>query len=558
MSNTKSVETTHRAEKELGPAIQDGVVRWVSQSLLNVADHDTVGGCLRKIYFERVMGFRQPASKSADRGVALHAEIEFYMRTGQDVLSPFTRAAKWAIPTLTTDIEVEKPIIEGAGGQITKVHLTADGVPVAGHVDVYNFSSEYITPEAEFAPLAEDEFEVKDWKTVGDWKHMKTAQQVADSLQGTIYAKAGFVFRPTKTKVRFSNVFIHREKPEARMVTTTRTRDQVDERFQHVEDVTRKLKLAVIQPWVESVEANTKACQAYGIRCPHLARCSVGLGIFRRALAVELFQVDEAVSAKLDFEDKPMLSSVDNKTELEKLLAEETQLRQAFDPSPPAPVPGTPDFVASCSTIQASPLGFPNLTGTAALMYATANGLPLSPGMTIPGRDRLAKLVLDKPAEVIRLAAELRAKYPDLGKPAVDPEPTPEPEPAPVVKTVQHLEPPVSILPPDAPESQPHLAADPLPAEVPVVEAPAPATESSPAPTNTVPAKKRGRPAKHKIEPIVTFGDTPNETFSFGATADEMIMALEFHLGSGACTAASFRQTITYLYGGILQGKYAD
>lgn len=549
MSNSvaKSV-TTHRAEIDLGPPIKDGAVRWVSSSLVLAADHDSYGGCLRSVYFERVLGRAREESKALGLGNAVHKEIENYLRTGQDALGPIARAGKWAIPEPGPGLDIEKPIIEVAeDGTITKVYLCADGVPVAGHVDLFNHRGEYIDPEGEIRREQHPHLtlEVKDWKTTAGWAYAKSAQQIADGLQATIYAAAAFQIWPQYEYVRSTHgYFLTKGAPEARLVTSIRAKDQVLERFEHVEKTVRKLKLAVIQPKSDSVEPNTRSCRSYNKQCLHLDFCPEGLGTLRASVSVGVFG-----PPGFDFDsilgDSKMLGSVDNL--LDALVAEETALRENLDQQKPDPVPASPDFVEAVAVIQGSPLGMPALCGRAALMFATMTGVELSAGLTLEGTGKLAKLQpLADPGEVIKLGKEIKVKYP-----IIKPEPRPEVTPVSVVpltlERVEHLEQPIAILPPDAPESNPVLAADPDPVLAadpdPIVETvtqveataliEAMAVESA----VTLPAKKRGRPPKRDtgtLTEITTNSPVCNTTLTYdpgeiteAVTEQTVIIALD-------------------------------
>ena len=138
---------------------------------------------------------------------------------------------------------------------------------------------------------------------------------------------------------------------------------------------------------------------------------------------------------------------------LDDLVAEESAARAALDPPAPRPLPATEAFAMGLGVINASPLGFPKLVGRAAIMFGTLNKHDLKAGMEIPATGKLAKLPpIEDPEGVVKLAEEIERKLPKK----------PLPSEMPVTKKVERVEPAIAILPPDAPPSNPAIAALPV------------------------------------------------------------------------------------------------
>ncbi|AGC44563.1 hypothetical protein MYSTI_03251 [Myxococcus stipitatus DSM 14675] len=87
--------------------------------------------CQRSWYFAKVLRLPEPESKAQALGIKGHAQLEHYLRTGEDVLGDIARAGHHLLPTPGSDLLVE----ESFG---TPSPLSADGVPFIGHIDLIN------------------------------------------------------------------------------------------------------------------------------------------------------------------------------------------------------------------------------------------------------------------------------------------------------------------------------------------------------------------------------------------------------------------------------------
>lgn len=491
-------DTTHRAELELGPPIVKGEVRWVSSTLITSGDHNSEGGCLRRLHFERVGGKERITTAAMTAGVGMHKEIETYLTTGQLMLGPIAMAGRWAIPEPGPGLIVEQPIILGGNGAITGVWLRAAGIPVAGHVDLYNHRGEYIDPEGELRKDPPNTLETKDWKSTRDLKWAKSAAEVAATIQMNLYAMAGFKLWPNYERSRLTHVYFQREgRPQAVLATKLVERRQIEQKWEYAEGVVRRIVDAARETDSNKVEANTKACRSYNRDCPHLAYCDagkaarefnslddvIGSRMAERVLSrMKGLPVDDVTYSALEV-PLDVFASLEENTmglfevikpttgataavtpitppdgvgvsiSIDDLVAEEEAARAQLDPPPPQPIPATSEFAMALGVINAGPLGFPKLIGRAAIMFGTLNKHELKAGMEIAARGKLEKLSpIEDPAGVVSLAGEIAKKYPVEAARA----------PAPAPKKVEHIEPAVAILPPDAPASNPALAANPV------------------------------------------------------------------------------------------------
>lgn len=493
-------DTTHRAELELGPPIVGGIVRWCSSTLITSADHNSEGGCLRRVFFERVLGRERVTTAAMTAGVGMHKEIETYLATGQLVLGPVAMAGRHFIPEPGPGLSVEQPIIVGSNGEIRGVYLRCAGVPVAGHVDLYNHRGEYIDAEGELRRDPPNTLETKDWKSTSDLKWAKTAEQIAATIQMTTYAMAGFRLWPHYEHSRQTHVYFQREgRPQAVLATSRRDRRQIEQRWEYAESVMRRVIDAARETDPNKVEANTRACRAYNRDCPHLDVCEAGKAarefnsldemfgsrMAERVLArmqglpvddgyselevpldvfstlegatMGLFDVVKTGGAQASVTPITPPEGVGVSISIDDLVAEEAAARAALDPPAPAPLPPTGEFTQAIGVICSAPLGFPKLIGRAAIMFGTLNKHELKAGMEIAASGKLEKLApIEDPDAVVALGVEIRKKFPTQGPADVSKMETA------AAKKVERIEPAIAILPPDAPASNPALAAVPV------------------------------------------------------------------------------------------------
>lgn len=468
--------TTHRAELELGPAIDNREVRWVSSTLVAQGDHQSEGGCLRRLWFERVGGQPRITTAAMTAGVGIHKEIETYLATGnRGALGPVAMAGYHLIDAPGPGLIVEQPVIIGANGQITGVYIRAAGVPFAGHVDLYNHRGFYLNSEGEQRSDPPNTLEVKDWKSTSDLAWAKTAEQVAATVQMNAYAIAGFAMWPHIEEARLTHVYFQRNgKPQAVLATSRPPRRQIEKKWKYIEGVVRTIVDVAREEDPRKVPFNLKACNSYHKDCPHLALCEDGKNARNFDSLDQMFGPRMAERLEARFaginipEEDFFMGFLDQVTgitvatapivppagvgldfSLDELVAEETAARTALDSVAVIPVP-TPEFVTACALIGASGLGMPPLGGNAAALFAAMGGQALAPGATFDGQLKLSKLPrMNEAAELVSLAEEIKRKF---KTPAVS---------APT--TVQHIAPAIAILPPDAPASSPALAANPVP-----------------------------------------------------------------------------------------------
>lgn len=122
------------------PAVEFGrtpnaKINYLSVSQLKSAAPWVEGGCHRKWYLKKVVGLPEPEKGSQALGKIVHAELEHYMLTGEDVLGPIARAALPYLPTPKLAFGIEHSITKANKPEIVGARLTADGIPLVGFID---------------------------------------------------------------------------------------------------------------------------------------------------------------------------------------------------------------------------------------------------------------------------------------------------------------------------------------------------------------------------------------------------------------------------------------
>lgn len=496
---TAPVET-HRATVDNGPSVIDGELLWTSASGITTADPQSIGGCLRKWHYDTVQGKKAEATEAQKGGTALHAEIENHLLTGAGLTSAKALAGRMFIDTPGSGLHVEKPIL----------FTTRDGVKIYGHVDLYNMRQRYIDDEGALQADPPWAFEVKDWKTTSDFKYAKSPAELAQNIQLATYAEAGFRTWVDLDHARLTHVyFLTKGRPESKLVTIRRSREEIALRWEYAESVTRSMRHAAREPNVDKVPANRNACNAYS-GCPHRGICSE-----------HNFNSLNNLYAKIgtDFKETAPMGLLTNNPQLlqqapaapqpdmrAQLAAEEAQQRAqvAQQQQMTQAQPTMQDFTAACQRINAHGRGFPAISGNAVQPYAQACGATtqMAPDFKFKGIGNLGSIELTEVAHVFQLANELdaqRASQPapqavvqqQLAQQAVYAAPQPfvsMPAAPPAL---------ASILPPNAPESMPQLAAvQPAAPTAQYVPGSEPAATPVAHPAEEGAKKKRGRPAK--------------------------------------------------------------
>jgi hypothetical protein len=480
----------------LGRTVVDGKVQFWSMSSLEKGDTDREG-CLRKWHYRYVMGIKEPEKPWLKLGDEFHKEAENYLRSGnRAACSPLLLSGLHLMPTPGPDLLLEYPLplmrtgegvrivtIDGAqrlvGGKLVGAFNIA-GIPVTGKMDCVDSRGTYITEEGEIRDDNLNSISVSDWKTGSDWRYHKTRHQLPDSLQMTGYAHylAG---ASASDYVRLTHVFFNKKARDARRSTIPVPRGEIARRFQRIEKIAHTLTQVACETDPLKVDANTNVCSAYG-GCPYRGECPAS----REKTLVDMF------GPGMNRDRKELTMSLD----LIARLQQQSALATLTAPAPTVP----PGFAEAIRTLDNLPSGRPALSGDAAQAYAALKGVEWKKGAGFAGTGELGKYTSDSVEQIIAIAAEV-AK-----------------QPAP--------------LPPDAPKSNPALAAVPVEGELPPgVVNPPPVEEKkkgkakkAAAPAPTLPTAATGNAAT--VAPVVVIpagAPVPTQNLSAPITPYESV-----------------------------------
>lgn len=379
--------------------------RYFSPSTLMSADPGTSEGCLRKTFYEKKMGFKPPTTEKQKLGTEIHAQNEHYLLTGERAMGPIAMAGQHMLPKpLIVDprILVEHEI---GGGDLATAPLRAGGVPITGYIDCIHWQEiNQGTNDIMDAFDPPGTVEVIDWKTTSDPKWIKSAKEVARTLQMTTYGKWAVEVKGAEY-VRLSHgYYVTKGRHAPRKVSLRVHRDEINERWEYVEKLAGSLKEIIKEDDPNRVPANTRACDAYG-GCFHKNYCSayshdslasiLGPQMAANLLGIEIPPVktveDEGNMSLLSKLQTPAKQEVkpDVQAEMKRLALEEVT----------AKYPGLASAIDEFATLG---LGFPTLKGEAERVYVILKEVPSE------ASGELAQCEFDDPANILAALEEAR------------------------------------------------------------------------------------------------------------------------------------------------------
>jgi hypothetical protein len=232
-------------------SVENGIIKRLSVSQVEKFDPTTPFGCNRRWWLRYVARLPEPQDASQELGEQVHAQIEHYLKTGEDGLGPIARAGKHLMPAPGPDLIIEHSI----GG----TELTALGIPFSGRIDLLN--------------PRETPLEVLDWKTSSDIaRYAKTPGQLRTSTQMVGYAKWAFG-RTASEQLRLSHVYFQtRGRRAAEKITCTVDRETVTLAWRSVETIVGAMVEVARETESSKVEPNWNAC-TMGKGCPYSTHC---------------------------------------------------------------------------------------------------------------------------------------------------------------------------------------------------------------------------------------------------------------------------------------------
>ncbi len=445
----------------LGAAVVDGTVRFFSPTSLDMGD-PRAGGCALKWWYRYVRRIKGPDTGSLIEGRKLHDELKRYQTTGARDISALAMSGLHMVPT-GPDLIVEQPIHKVEGKTITSL-LEADGVPVIGWVDHcnrrgVNMGADDITDTQDPPGTVE----IIDWK----WKRdgSKSEYYIARDQLITNTQLCGYGLGIGRhfgaSHVRIGHGYFPSTRGRPRKVSKLHVLQDYADNWKYVDGLARSLRCTAQESNPERIEGNRNACESYG-GCPYRDQCPT----YKQTSSADIFgtTASKEISMALTFGNQPPAQPAPPDAQA-ALAAEEARLRAQA-----AQQQVMPGFAEACARIQSSGRGFPPLGGAAVQMYAAMGGQAIAPGTSWQGIGELGRMptpIMD-PAHVLQLANE-------IAPPQAQSQPAPAPIAPPPVAIPWQGAPPAApsavpwspqaiqhVLPPDAPASQPHLAAKPV------------------------------------------------------------------------------------------------
>lgn len=246
----------------MAKSVINGQIQHLSVSAIQAFNPKDFGGCNRRWWLKYVAGLPEEAQLSQIVGTKIHKDIETHLLKGTPVTNEVVKAGLHFLPTPGT-VEVEKPF-NGI--------LTAAGIPMKGFLDVYNKGPIYIDSLGHVQLMGSGELEVLDWKSTSDLKYAKAGNELK-TTQMVGYAKFASLLEPQLERVRLSHVYFKTKgRPEAVKNSVIISLDEIQNRYQSVEDVAQQIKQVALLERVEDVAPNRAACTAFR-GCPFINSC---------------------------------------------------------------------------------------------------------------------------------------------------------------------------------------------------------------------------------------------------------------------------------------------
>lgn len=435
----------------LGPAVDGGELRYVSPSAVKRFER-----CARAWAFRYVDRLPEgPPTKAQRLGVEAHSRIEYYLKTGEQVLGELERPmAPWipAPPARSPLLVVEVLAARGTGAPLVS------GVPLVTRVDCLNNTGTYVDPDEEVH--AQEEPEVLDWKFSSDpRKWGMTPRRIADDLAMATYGLWAVKYlAKAYPRVRLSHVYSSTKKRDAFKVTSVVPVERLTERLRAVTPMVEEMKGAAGSA-PNDLAPNFDACNDYGRVCPFMKHCQRPPGGLVRSI----------------FGDSDYDGGGDDMGLLDALtdsVAPEVASRLAFlEEQEKREAPR--NYYADVVRVRGYGYGSPVVAGELAALCGAEKGAALA------GSGRLARVTVSTVADLDQLLAELEKRG-------------------------------AAVSPPDAPEQvlsrgadpvEPSLAASlPEPARSRAAEVASGAAEA--------PKRGRGRPKKEDVQIVAQSGTT--------------------------------------------------
>ncbi len=299
-----------KKERRTGRAVLNGHIRFSSVSQIVAADPRQEGGCFSRWWFSKIDGKKEDETDAQRNGKQFALELQRYLTTNYDALSPILRAGKHLLPKPGPDLEVEQELSGSEDEKLAvialrdrllrgenvaeelrrRAGLTVLDIPLIGAADYRHYRGEYIDENGNLCKEDAGKIvaEIGDHKTtsrISDHRsasgkiyqgYAKTAEQIAQHPQWLGYGVHAANRHPELTHVRLSaNYYQTKHGLGAVKRTSLITVDEVRARFYGtIEPVMREMIDVAKIRRQEDVPKNLRACRAYNKDCPHASYCT--------------------------------------------------------------------------------------------------------------------------------------------------------------------------------------------------------------------------------------------------------------------------------------------
>lgn len=218
---------------------------------LSASQIQTFSNCQRAWAWKYVAGVEEPPSPAAEKGRAVHAELEKYLKGG------------------AIDFTTEIGYIAAAGLE----HLPKPGTPGLLIEQEFHFEGPSGHSYLGYKDL-EEPGTVTDHKTTSDLRWQKSQEELRADIQATLYATDYFRQHPEEPQVGLRWVYYQTKNTRKSAVTYIRvSQPETWQRFLEIEKIAELMAEASTKQPLD-LPANVNHCSAYG-GCPHQGRCNL-------------------------------------------------------------------------------------------------------------------------------------------------------------------------------------------------------------------------------------------------------------------------------------------
>jgi RecB family exonuclease len=257
------------------PAVENGVINYLSVSQLKKAAE-----CERKWFFTKVLHLEEPQRGSQELGKKVHKQLEHYLKTGEDVLGDIARAALPFLPKPCGPELLLEQSITASNRPITGPTVTADGIPLVGFIDRVEEIGTGKVPAARAA----------DYKTSKDpEKWAATPEQLSTTAEQPGIQMVGYAVSVEKQLglrhddvIELEHLYLHTKptkadkaaKRDVKQVLGSITPAKAHEEWKRMDVLAHRLREVARAKSLDDVRPSWNACKNFG-GCAFQAQCLI-------------------------------------------------------------------------------------------------------------------------------------------------------------------------------------------------------------------------------------------------------------------------------------------